>query len=204
MFVPSMTLEEIRKEIDKDFPIVYRKAQYVSEKLFRQIKPAKGKTYVKLYDYLSKHKNRWIYKIDISKHETFVHFMTYFYGKKGLVVFGLLSSEDSVNLFTSHFLNRYNERLNLNINKPEGIIHYFLTETPAYHLTYIETINDEFRKFFCVIPTGVILGIEDKKNKFRKMNTFLSNNMLKGNQVDLRNLLIQKLDEFIPDFKVLE
>jgi len=33
MLVPLMTIEEIRREINKDFPIVFRKMGYVAQKL---------------------------------------------------------------------------------------------------------------------------------------------------------------------------
>ena len=39
MLVPSMTFEEIRKEIEKDFEIVFRKAEYVTKDLKRVNSP---------------------------------------------------------------------------------------------------------------------------------------------------------------------
>ena len=39
MLVPSMTLEEVRKEFEKDFGIIYRKSKYVAEKDRKTITP---------------------------------------------------------------------------------------------------------------------------------------------------------------------
>jgi len=49
MLVPLMTIEEIRREINKDFPIVFRKMGYVAQKL--------KKKFVQFFDYYSKYKN---------------------------------------------------------------------------------------------------------------------------------------------------
>lgn len=38
MLVPLMTIEEIRREINKDFPIVFRKMGYVAQKLKKKIR----------------------------------------------------------------------------------------------------------------------------------------------------------------------
>ena len=44
MLVPSMNTEEVKKEIDKDYPVIFRKASYVAHKIYRLFTPAKNKT----------------------------------------------------------------------------------------------------------------------------------------------------------------
>ena len=53
MLVPSMTDEEIRKEIEKDFPILYRKSLYVAAEIKKQNMPLQKKRIIKTFDYVS-------------------------------------------------------------------------------------------------------------------------------------------------------
>jgi hypothetical protein len=59
MIIPTMTLEEIRKEISKDFPILDRKVNYVVHDLLKKLSNyEKTKGYVQFFDYCSK----WIFR----------------------------------------------------------------------------------------------------------------------------------------------
>ena len=122
MIVPSMSFEEMRKEIEKDFEILYRKAKFVTRKVEHDNSPLSNKRIIKYFDYYSKYKNTWIYKVDISKKYNIVSFMVYFYGDKGLNAFEKLTNGESICYFTAHFFRRFNERCKLNLTVPNDII----------------------------------------------------------------------------------
>src|ERR1043165_7166493 len=122
MIVPAMSLQEVRKEIAKDFPILYRKAQYVFGKLEKQHRPLGNKFIEEVFDYYSKYKNHWLYKFSISKAESIVQFMVYFESKRGLSAVLMMHDSETLVYMTAHFFNRYNERLHLNLVKPYDIL----------------------------------------------------------------------------------
>jgi len=79
MLVPAMTLKEVRREFEKDFEIIFRKATYVSHKLEKNLsKTMKEKGFVRFYDYFSKYKNKWIYRMHINKKQDIVSFMMFY------------------------------------------------------------------------------------------------------------------------------
>src|ERR1700741_2701710 len=126
MIVPSMTYQEIRKELIVDFPIAYKKSEYVLEDLEKWMRKAKVKTPVHQYDYVSRNKNKWVIKIDIGKKDVARSFMTYFYTSENkIAAVGVIDTKQLL-YFTSHFFKRYNERLKLGILLPEDIIRHYV------------------------------------------------------------------------------
>src|SRR5205814_4869891 len=117
MLVPAMSLQEIRAEFDKDFPIIFRKSSYVCEQVHKRYKPRIDEVVEHVYDYTSKYKNTWLYKVMVSKKKSESRYLLYFYGARGLV--GIqpctIQNETVLIYLTAHFINRYNERLKLNL-----------------------------------------------------------------------------------------
>ena len=126
MLVPSMTLGEIRKEMKKDFPILQRKSLYMIKDLSDERKKSKDKSFSGVYDYLSKYKNKWLYKIAFNAKVYHAAYLAYFYNDVGLVAIEPLPSANYLIFYTTHFFKRYNERLNLNIVKPYDILHHYV------------------------------------------------------------------------------
>jgi hypothetical protein len=199
MIVPSMTFEEMRKEIEKDFEILYRKAKYVVRKVEHDNSPLGKKRIIKFFDYYSKHKNNWIYKADISKKYNIVSFMIYFYGDRGLNAFEKLNGEECVCYFTAHFFRRFNERCKLNLSVPNDIIRAFMADNEFFCFRTIEKITQDYSKMVCSSKSGVSLGILDHKLKIYRMNTFLSNDMLKGSQIEMDNSMKETLEKYLID-----
>ena len=113
MIVPSMNLEEIIKEINKDFPILSRKVHYVEKDLRKKLtKHQRSEGFTKFFDYNSKYKNHWICKIQYAKKEEYSAMMLLYHtGKSHAAI--LVASEFEMLYHTSHFFMRYNERRNL-------------------------------------------------------------------------------------------
>lgn len=197
MLVPSMNLSEIRKEIAKDFQIVFRKSRYVLEDILKANRPLRGKRIIKVLDYLSKHKNTWIYKWDIDKKVCVANYLVWYYGDRGLTAVESFSNSDQLFYYTSHYFKRYNERLNLQINDPKTLLHTFMNNHLAYTFEFLDEVSPGVWKFFAVTKNGVALGTYIKSLKYYKMNTFITHAMLKGNQLEMKAFKSAELDKYL-------
>ena len=199
MIVPAMSIEQIRKEIEKDFPILYRKTIYQSQKLFKVCSPFnEHKIVTRVYDYLSKYKNKWIYKLELTKKKSLAHFLMYAEGQKGLNAWMLFETNDpDLFFFTAHFFNRYNQRLGLNLVKPKDIMTNFLVLNNSFRIEPLKQYDNGVHKVFIVNPCGVMLGNYDQKLKTYFINTFVTNEMLHGSQVQRHAMMEAELDEFV-------
>ena len=179
MIVPSMNFMEIRKEHEKDFPIVMRKAQYVEKEIVKTYKPRNDEAYIQYFDYKSKYQNTWIYRIVASKKTSHYDFMMYYYDRTGIKgIFSLNDDRGYVAYLTNHFFGRYNERLHLNLVYPNDIIRSFIGDNREFRMKFLDVIGIGERAMFCYTGTGVILGTVDHLLGVYCMNTFISNDML--------------------------
>jgi len=128
MIVPAMTLAELRKEVFKDLEIVCRKAKYTAHEVYKAYKPIRDKKIVRFFDYLSKYKNRWIFRIEMTKHETLYEYLTYFHGRRGFSAIIPMrdNNKQALVYFTAHFFERYNERGHFNLHSIKEIIQLFM------------------------------------------------------------------------------
>lgn len=189
MLVPKMTLEEIRHEIDKELPIVLRKMEYVGKKAKRLRHLNRDEIYRLNFDYLSKHKNKWLCRIDITKKMFHYQATAWYESARGVAGIGMLYESGYLMYFTSHFLKRYNDRGKLRIVLPRDILLNILNGNDRYVFKKLEEISENVFSIFCVIPCGIILGTEHRDLKFYEMKTFLSSDMLRGSQTELEQIL---------------
>lgn len=196
MILPTMTLEEIRKEIEKDFPILYRKMNYVANDLKKKLsKDTKRKGFIEFFDYYSKYKNHWIYKIEITKTTFFNLAMLLYHDDKGFAGISV-THEMNIIYHTGHFFKRYNERRKLGLNSTTDIVKAFLTENTICQFNELEEIEPGIFKTFCIIPTGIMLGIFNRPIMLIKANTFLTNDMLFKNQIELKAQIKDELEKY--------
>ncbi len=203
MIVPSMNLDELKKEIDKDHAILFRKSVFVGHQLEREYRLKSNERKKISYDYFSKHKNNWVYFFDITKNNTVCSFMIYYYSDRGLNAFLKLDDNTSFVFFSAHFFTRYNERLKLNYTSPKQMIHYFISNNTGFIFQKIDMIDNTRYKFFCKFKDGIALGTMDLETKIYKMNTFITQDMLFGDQQDLNDNLNKQLDKYLQDSKIL-
>ena len=198
MLVPSMTLEEVRREFEKDFEIIFRKATYVSHKLERNLSKAmKEKGHVSFFDYYSKYKNTWIYRVYITKKQDIVSFMVFYDNPKGHLA--ITRTEEKYLVFhTGHFFERFNERCKLGLTSYKDIVCAFMDDCITYAFQPLEQIAPGVKKFFGIIPSGAILGIQNENLRIFKINTFLSNDLLRGDQKEFQKQLNTALDKYVP------
>lgn len=194
-----MTYQEIRKELIVDFPIAFKKSEYVLEDLEKWMRKAKVKTHIHHYDYVSRNKNKWVIKIDIGKKDVSRSFMTYFYTSENKIAAVGVIDKKQLLYFTSHFFKRYNERLKLGITLPEDIIRHYVQHSSNYAVDYLGLVKENIVKVFISAKQGVILGNLHHDIQFCKMNTFITHDMLKADQVERKNQMEEILNKYRVD-----
>jgi len=198
MLVPSMTKEEIRKEFDKDFEIVFRKASYVSHKLERSLSSReKEQGHVSFFEYYSKYKNKWMYRVNITKKDIIVFFMVFYDTPKGHMAI-TRSEENNLIFHTQHFFERFNERCSLGLTSYKEIVRAFMNDSTTYAFQQLEIIDTGVRKFFGITPSGATLGIQNEKLRIFVLNTFISNAQLRNDQKEFQKQLNITLDKYVP------
>lgn len=203
MLVPAMTLEEIRKEVLKEFPILQRKAGYVGKEEYKYKKHSKVKDFIKTYDYVSKYKNNWICTVQYTNEQWVTAHLALFNGPKGLAAIAYDSERDMLHYYTAHFFNRYNERLKLNLIKPTDIIRHYHANNNAIGYAKIGDPTAAIYKFLGKGYTGIVLGTVHNHLRLMKMNTFLANDGLTENQSKLSEICSPILNKYMDEAGVL-
>ncbi len=195
MIVPSMNMVEIKNEWEKEFPIIFRKATYVAKEIHKTLKLSKDGEIVKYFDYLSKYKNNWIYSICLTKKRDYFIFLVYNYDRQGLNAYTVMGGDDNyMFVFTAHFFKRYNERRKLNLVKPNDILRAFMDDNHSFSVQPLDDLNENMNNIICTSDTGVLLGTADTKQKIYRMNTYLTNDMLKEDQKAITTALHEEFD----------
>ncbi len=201
MLIPTMTLHEIRKDLDKDYPSVKNKAAHMAHKVARVFGPGKDKSVIRFFEYCSFNKNKWIYKVQINKKQEQFQLFTYYYNNKGLNAFSLLEQFDYLLHFTGHFFQRYNQRLRLNLVQPNDVIRAYMEENVSYTFYKRKVISKGITKIFCLTERGIILGTQDDNTKVYHMNTFIPYFMLGNKKIkvieEMLNCLIKTWNDSI-------
>ncbi|MCG3166273.1 MAG: hypothetical protein POELPBGB_02051 [Bacteroidia bacterium] len=204
MLVSSMNLSEIRKEINKDIDIVVRKSMFVAEDVRKANAPLRGKRIIQTFDYVSKHKNNWIYRIDIDKRGILSNYLAWYYNDRGLAGIEAFPNSEYLLYFTTHYFKRYNERMNFGITEPKVLLHTFMNNHTAYTFQNLEEVSPGIWKIFAVTKNGVALGTCITSLKFVKMNTFITHSMLKGNQLEIEAQKKEELQKYLASVHKLD
>lgn len=184
-----MSLEEIKLEILKDYPILKRKMTYHALDLKKKQKKLKLEDGCHQYfDYTSKYKNYWIYTIQIFKKHHSDRAMLISHNDKGHLVISVCRN-DSMLFHTGHFFLRYKERCNLELLSFNDIVRAYMKENNHYQFQDIEEIAPDITTFFGEIESGIILGTHHHKLDLIKLNTFLPAEILSPNQQELYDKL---------------
>ena len=197
MIVQSMSNEEIVKQLLFDFDIVKRKAEYSLQDVRRTIIKTKAYPFIKAYDYVTpKTKNNWIYILEVrTKNDSFVTPINYHYTDIGLRA-AMVTSKLDIIFYTGHFFARYAEREGLNLPNPIEKMKSFFILNPHINYKTIEKLEDGVFEIFGTVTTGVVLGKRIAHN-LMVCNTYLSNEILKGNQVGVSSQQKAELDYYI-------
>lgn len=218
MIVDSMTYEEVVAEFKNDWrnylPDVL--PHIMNDNKYRRymLKQAKDNVpvFFKPVEITSKRGNKYILQVnskgksDFKKNGLLFIIYMYYHRPEGIYVVMLGSdgswtvSDDFYNIYTPHFFDRYRERELKDIHKPklQTIIDFFTHNATG---RYINVDNEKYKdSIFYTVPTGVMLGSIYKDNIF-ELRTYITFDMLKGNQVDDSEILAARVKEYMDKYQ---
>jgi len=191
-----MSLEEIRKEIDKDFPILKRKMGFVAHDLTKKLSKEQLKAgFGVFYYYTSKYKNQWLYRIFVTKKENMFGAILFYHNKLGIVAIGV-STELHIMYHTRHFFARYNERLHLGLDSLDEIVRAYMNMEINVNIQELEELEPGIMTIFCTIKSGVILGVYHRDLKLIKANTFITYEMMRKDQRKIEEYLKERYSTY--------
>ena len=192
MIVHTMTMQEINKEIEKDYPEIYnycnRSLQHY-EKKYKKNKVSKSK----LTRYNSKNGNEWIC-VFYPYENSFTFSIGVFIPQAKSYMIGFLFQNIKYDgkllvYFTKHFFDRYKERMKLSNDRYEIFKTFFVNDTLLLSTRKFPIDIDNFKVAY-KSKNGLLLGDIYNKIPASIIRTFISKEMVKSGQID--NELIQQ------------
>lgn len=203
MIIHTMTEEQIRKEIFKDSINVHKVINDFTKSFVKSCKNRLPRMFpvLKFYTCKTKLGNDIMILLDAPDYKSRNKPMygVYFFTKtsNGSVrVYQPLAYYDittDINVFTSHFISRYNTRLGLNLTNVYDIVQYFISQTTGF----IGEV-DSNGAFYGTIKSGMVFGY--RKDGFQYHTTFVNNEMLFNDQSEYVGE-IRKMGSFFDDIR---
>jgi hypothetical protein len=191
-----MTFEEIRKEFDKDRTALIRKVGSHSNHVVRMMRKTNATTFKKYFEWISPNKNRWIYKFDvdykIKKNHFYIQQYCLFFTERSYSVLIFSIENDQLTYFTSHFFTRYFEREHLDTQDLHKVIRTFMDNNSELVTQPLKHLFEEKYDSFIQMKTGVGFGTFHHKINLVEVRTFITNDMLRGKQIELSRALDEK------------
>lgn len=187
MLVESMTFAEMRKHVLGDVPALTKKMKPHIDAIVKIMRKTKLTQFNKFYEYMTPHsKNRWLYKIERQSKidRTLVITLTYFHTSKGYAAILYNLTSKRIFYFAPHFFDRYCER-KLDIKNIKQLLTTFIEENNRLIILPQSEIIDGKQDANVQIKHGMGLGSYHPEIDFVEMRTFINNNMLKGDQVEM-------------------
>ncbi len=192
MFVPEMTLQEIKKEMFADLPAITNKVIAESAKGMKYVRKTNTSYLYRTYDYISPRNNPWIYGYTCrgyTNDKTTIHTMALIYQHNGYTALHYAINENLLLYHTAHFFKRYDERLGLGLVNPRDKIRHFIQHGAEAPYEKLQDIKPGVFSFFALDKMGVVLGTHYEDLRVVKFNTFLTMDMLKGKQKEMAESL---------------
>ena len=164
MIVSSMTVEEIMEEVFRDLPSVSAKASFQAPMFLRWLY-RNGQLYMTtVKEYVTVHRNKWLLIFRINRKEAVTSQALPFYDDKGyLVAVPFMQDEERhLCIFTGHFFQRYDERMQMGLAQPQRITQKFFKRNDVDLAKHAESSfeNEEHKEaVFVNFTDGVGLGI---------------------------------------------
>jgi hypothetical protein len=198
MIVPSMNKTELAKEIYKDSVIVWRKAKYLTDGVRREAIKTRNKNLVRIFKYKSKQKNEWLIISDYSQGDPKIYLSIIYYNDLG---FNAVSVSDEYLVhYTSHFLQRYNERYlrQEGLEMLELYKKFIIVNATA---TYDFTLDDS-KKVVARFRDGLGFGLTERQDFFFIfMKTYISPEMIFEDQKNGYDTITRGFNEFMEDLQ---
>jgi hypothetical protein len=201
MIVPNMKSKELFIEVFKDLDVVDRKATYLTLSLRRAAIKSKAKYVHRVFHYKSLRHNKWLIYVDYYVKEPSYTVVVYYnnhYGLNGILVEG---GNQALIHFTSHFLERYNERfLHKKGASSLDLLKRFIPTNNLQIIKAVQKIDSDKSRILGRFEEGVGLGYEevfhDKGKVFHHFKTFISNDMIRDHQIEDFNILGSYYDTY--------
>jgi hypothetical protein len=197
-----MNITEITAQVQRDVEkiknttFIRLSEEYDRER--KKLKIDKRRTYSKIYTFKTAAKNNWILvfakapssEFYDGRSECMVHkAVTYFYDEGGLKV--VAWTDPVLEMWTSHFFRRYNERLKLGLNTPIEIIKHFMIHNP--HIGYECKCKNRIAHFIGYTKEGLLLG-NLQSEEWLLWRTFVSRDLLRADQNVMQQKLVTRLE----------
>lgn len=210
MIVPTMTSQELANEIIKDYDNVVVKAAHILKKTHKMAMKSRNKHYQQMFEYKSPMKNDWLIFVNHHiKDPVFVPVVHYInkHGINGILVgqkvlqdqYGQTKIQNDLSHYTSHFLDRYNERFlqNNDISKLD-VLKHFIIQNPMVQTKNKPDDKEYENGIFGRFNQGVGMGYKEEllRNTFFHFKTFLSTDMLFESQDDFLQITSNQYKAF--------
>ena len=181
--------------MDRDKFALMKKIQVHGKEIMKQMRKTNRHSYDKYFDYVSPRKNRWVYRLFSTSHKSkdfSMNIYAYYQTKKSYVVLIYTPVTDRIMYHSSHFFTRYSERMEIGKDIVHDIIRQYMRENHNVVTSPIKEVENNIWQAFIQLSTGVGLGYKHHHINLVEMRTFIRNDMLKGNQVELSKQLEEK------------
>jgi hypothetical protein len=202
MLHPTMKITEIIPQVKRDYEKIVHSTiirlgnEYDRER--QKLKIDKKRTYSRIYNIKTAAKNNWM--IVVGKKPSSEYYKSpgesltydpfaYYYDQSGLKV--LKWSNPILQMFTSHFFQRYNERLNLGFTTSVDSAKHFILHN--CFISYQLLIKKGMFSTIGFAKEGLLLGNLQADN-WVLWRTFVSGNLIHPAQSKMKQQLVTKLD----------
>jgi hypothetical protein len=204
MLVPSMTLNEVYKELTNDFEYIKRKGSAQGKLLQKEMIRKGIKQQTIFTTCKSSRRNEWniVYEMD------HVGIKTAYYVKStdkvSLVVYSFMfhnigTPDEEIYLlkYYKHFFDRYNQRLALGFTETSKIVKHFFKNNFDVNLGISEMLENGICSSPFAYAQGLGISWKNEVQKTYHVKTFVASNMLtKGQQELIEHLRNADNEEF--------
>lgn len=185
MIVPKMTENELVKEIQQDFKTVKKKIEYYAKSMRRDAIKSYDKHCFRIFEHASNRKNEWLILVDYYKKYYQYKAVVYYVDKSGLNAFMMENDEKSLLHFSSHFLERYNQRFLKQENVPKlELLKRFVSKNFKSSHEDVSDTHYHQNQFFSILKEGVGLGYAEilENGIISRFRTFITDEMVLEHQ----------------------
>lgn len=182
-----MNNQEIANEIARDIHKVLIKGVELTYSLRRKAIKSRNKYARGVFKFISKNHNRWLILSEYFKKEPIFIAIAYYVDQHGFNALMTDSSQDKVSHFSSHFLDRYNERFlkEPTLSKIE-ILKKFMEKNSYGAIQNIPDKDELKNRIFVKYKDGIGLGYYEEVfgsiHRINHIKTFISDDMIFSSQ----------------------
>ncbi|MEI9933353.1 MAG: hypothetical protein WDM71_00490 [Ferruginibacter sp.] len=172
----------------QDFEALSRKSYAQGILFYQEMLRKRLKREMRVITYKTAHHNEWniMYRIFTDSVHKLFYLRTY--DKVGPVTYHIeFRSDGEMHLVkqNTHFYQRYNERMKLNLSKSTDVIKHFFKHNNDYDVGITETTENGLQLIQFVYTNGIAVGAFHIEAKMIHIKTFISNDILTNRQKTL-------------------